>query len=43
MIIYLNSSDEIIENDLDNDDLLTQIAEFYAWGPENDSDESEVS
>ena len=29
MTIYLNSSDEIIKNDLDNDNLLTQIAEFY--------------
>jgi hypothetical protein len=40
---YLDPPDEIIENDLDNDDLLTQIAESYARGPESDPDGPEVS
>jgi hypothetical protein len=40
--IYLNPPDEIIEHDLDNDDLLKQIAESYARGSESDPDGPEV-
>ena len=42
MIIYLNLPDEIVEDAIDDDQLLKQIAESYARGPESDPDGPET-
>jgi hypothetical protein len=43
MVTFLNPVDEIIEDAPDDNDLLEQIAQAYACGPERDPDGPEVS
>ena len=42
MAAYFNPLDEVVNNAIDDNDLLEQIAQSYARGPESDPDGPEV-